>query len=115
MRQRLVAVGTLVAAAGATIVTALSGTPRTLPAVSLGSPVLLHAERVVALVLAFVVLAAVIDRALRGELPIEFRGMKYADKAATEDLAELSSEALATLAESVDKLDERLASLEAGR
>jgi hypothetical protein len=55
--RRLLVASVAVLVAAAVVVSVAEGTPRTLPGVALGSPVLLHAERMLALV--GVVIAAV--------------------------------------------------------
>lgn len=115
MRQRVTGLGTAAVVLGSVLATLLAGTPESLPAVALDSAVVLHAERVVALALASVVVAALLDRGFHGELPAEFRGVKYAERTASQELAESSGEALVALADEVHDLSQRLAAVEGQR
>lgn len=96
----------------AVVVSVAAGFPDRLPAIALGSCVVLAAERVAALMIVFVVVAVIIDRGQRGDLPIEFRGVKYADREATDQLAQKTSQAIVALADSVDDLAMRLDAVE---
>jgi hypothetical protein len=99
-------------------ITVVEGTPSQLPGVALGSPVLLHAERTLALVVTAVATLSVVVRAARGRLPIELSttGLRYesdtAEDVATavadqqEQLDDLT-DALAALAERLDTLSEQ--------
>ena len=99
---------------GALIVSIAAGLPDRLPAVALGSGFLLHAERVAGLMIVFVVVAVIVDRGYRGDLPLEFRGVKYADRENTEQLAQRTSRAIVALADDVDDLKLRLGAVEEG-
>ncbi len=115
MRQRVIGLGTAAVVLGSALATLLAGTPEPLPAVALDSSVVLHAERVAVLTLASVVLAAILDCGFQGELPVEVRGMQYAERSASQELAESSGEALETVAEAVQDLSQRLAAIEGER
>jgi hypothetical protein len=68
-------------------VTLIGGSPRALPGVALGSPVLLRAERTLALFAIVVALLSIVRQAARGRLPIELStsGLRY-EAEGTEDL-----------------------------
>ena len=68
--RRLLAASVAVLVAAAMVVSVAEGTARTLPGVALGSPVLLHAERVLVLVGVVIAAASVLAQAARGRLPI---------------------------------------------
>jgi hypothetical protein len=71
-RERLRrALGTVGLAIVAVSVSLGEGTPLALPGVALGSPVLLHAERALALVAIVIAALSVLAQAARGRLPIE--------------------------------------------
>ena len=72
-------------------------TPDPLPAVALGSVVLLHLERALVLLAGFFFVMVVVVRTWRGELPVELsgRGLKYA----VQELQESTKDALDALAE----------------
>ena len=104
-----------VALAVAVLVTLLEGTPRALPAVALGSEVLLHALRASALFAIAFVLATVLSRASAGRLPTELStsGIGYTaeeTRKTTETLAELQEQVddhqatIDRLAERIDRL-----------
>jgi len=65
-------------------VSLIEGSPRALPGVALGSPVLLHAERVLALVGVVIAALSVLVQAARGRLPVELStsGLRYEAEAA---------------------------------
>jgi hypothetical protein len=96
-----------VAAAGgalaAAVVTCVTSLPAPLPAIALGSDVLLHVERGLATLGGYLVLLVVLSRAWNGQLPTEFstQGLKYASDRTFQglDLAE---------AEAARARDERL-------
>jgi hypothetical protein len=102
--------------AAAIAVTAAEGTPAKLPAVALGSPIVLHAVRVGALFAIGVAIATVLARAGAGRLPSELTttGIGYTAEETLETTAALSElqeqvdaqqAALDRLAEQIDKLD----------
>jgi hypothetical protein len=66
----------------ALVASLIAGAPTKLPSAALGSDVVLHAERIVAILAAYLLLALVIARSWRGQLPVELsgRGVKYADE-----------------------------------
>jgi hypothetical protein len=68
-------------AVAAVIVTCLAGTPAPLPDVALGSAILLHVERTVALLSGSVVVLILITKAWSGQLPTEMstQGFRYAE------------------------------------
>lgn len=107
-RSTVVRVGTIAAFAVAVGVCAAAKPPTALPSIALGSTVVLAAERVTALMIAFVLLAVILDRGMRGDLPIELRGVKYADREAADELARKTSQALLELADAIEALDARL-------
>lgn len=81
-----VRVATLSLALAAAVAPALMDTPRRLPAVALGSELLLYAERGFALFLVLLFVMVVVTRGWKGELPIALsqRGAEWAD--ATRDV-----------------------------
>ena len=93
-------------------VTCLAGTPSPLPATALGSVILLHVERTVALLGGYRVLLMVITRAWSGQLPnaVSTQGLHH------QDVPELADTALrevdriraevATLRKRVERLEE---------
>ena len=94
-------------------VTLIEGRPRHLPGVALGSPVLLHAERALALFAVTVAMLSIGVQAARGRLPIELStsGLRYeaetADRAAAAvaELQEQYDDLLAVVDELADRLD----------
>jgi hypothetical protein len=90
----------------------VEGAPRALPGIALGSTVLLHAERALALVAIVITALSVLARAANGRLPIELStsGLRYeaeaADRAAVA-AAELQAQ-LDDLMVIVDALADRL-------
>jgi hypothetical protein len=82
-------------------VTVGEGAPDHLPGVALGSPVLLHAERTLALVAVAIAVLSMLAQAARGRLPIELStsGLRYEAEA-----AEDAATAAADLQEQVDDL-----------
>lgn len=93
-------------------VTLLEGTPATLPAVALGSDVLLHALRAGALFAVVFILATVLSRASAGRLPSELStsGIGYTaeeTRKTTETLAELQEQVDDHQA-TIDRLAERI-------
>jgi hypothetical protein len=103
-------IGTLVACVAITLI---EGRPRQLPGVALGSPVLLHAERALALTSVVVAMLSIGAQAARGRLPIEMStsGLRYeaetADRAAAAvaELQEQYDDLLAVVDELADRLD----------
>ena len=84
-----------------TTVSLIEGTPHQLPGVALGSPVLLHAQRALALLAVTAAALTILVQATRGRLPIELttRGLRYEAEAADDAAA-----AAADLQEQVDDL-----------
>jgi hypothetical protein len=101
------AVGAVVLAIVAVCVSLGEGTPHALPGVALGSPVLLHAERALALVAVVIAALSVLARAARGRLPIELStsGLRYE--------AEAADDAATAVAQLQDQLDELVAIVDA--
>jgi len=96
----------------AVLVSLLEGTPERLPAVALGSDVLLHALRASALFAIVFVLATVLSRASAGRLPTELSttGIGYTaeeTRKTTETLAELQEQVDDHQA-TIDRLAERI-------
>jgi hypothetical protein len=106
-RRRILGVSIAVLLMTAVCVSVLEGTPRTLPGVALGSPVLLHAERALALVAVVIAAASVLVQAGRGRLPVELTttGLRY-EAAAADDTA-------AAVAQLQDQLDDLVAIVDA--
>ena len=107
MTRRALAGG--VAATTVTVlVTIVEGTPGQLPGVALGSTILLHAERVLALLAVAVAAASVVVQAARGRLPVELStsGLRYEAEAADNTAA-----AMAELQEQFDELVEIVGTL----
>ncbi len=100
MSRRLLAT-VLVLLFACVAVTLFEGRPRQLPGVALGSAVLLHAERSLALVAVVVAMLSVGVRAARGRPPIELStsGLRYEAEAADDAAA-----AVAQLQEQCDDL-----------
>jgi hypothetical protein len=100
MTRRALA-GTVAVAIIALVVSILEGTPAHLPGVALGSPILLHAERALALLAVTVAVASIVVQAARGRLPIELStsGLRYEAEAADNTAA-----AMAELQEQFDDL-----------
>ena len=113
MKRRVLAIAALAALAVCVTVTLIEGRPRHLPGVALGSPVLLHAERALALFAVTVAMLSVGVQAARGRLPIELStsGLRYeaeaADRAAAAvaELQEQYDDLLAVVDELADRLD----------
>ena len=76
--------GAMLAVVASVAVTVIEGTPRHLPGVALGSPVLLHAERALALLAVTVAAFSILVQVARGRLPIELStsGLRYEAEAA---------------------------------
>jgi hypothetical protein len=101
----------LALALGASLVT---GVPEQLPGVALGSPVVLHAERALAIFAASLLVLVVLVRAFQGMLPTELsgRGVKYAQREATEEIRDTTAAALEGLQTAQPELAARVDSLE---
>jgi hypothetical protein len=112
MRRRLLAAAAVVVVLACVAVSLIEGGPHRLPGVALGSAVLLHAERTLALLAVTVAALSIAMRAARGRLPIELStsGLRYeaetADAAATA-VAQLQDQ-FDDLVAIVDALAERL-------
>jgi hypothetical protein len=100
MTRRALA-GTVAVAIVALFVSILEGAPAHLPGVAMGSPILLHAERALALLAVTVAVASIVVQAARGRLPIELStsGLRYEAEAADNTAA-----AMAELQEQFDDL-----------
>ena len=107
MTRRALA-GGVVATTVALLVTIVEGTPGHLPGVALGSTILLHAERALALLAVTVAAAAIVVQAARGRLPVELStsGLRYEAEAADNTAA-----AMAELQEQFDELVEIMGAL----
>ena len=96
-------------------VSVIEGTPRQLPGVALGSAVLLHAERALALLAVTVAALSILVQAARGRLPIELStsGLRYEAEAADDAAAAVVDlqEQLDDLGRLVEALAERLDAL----
>jgi hypothetical protein len=79
MRHHLLRTAITLGAAGAVAVTVFAGTPEQLPDIALGSTVLLHLERVVAMLGSYAFVLVMVTRGWGGELPAELstQGLKY--------------------------------------
>jgi hypothetical protein len=108
MRPWLVGAAVIALAVTAILASVAEGTPARLPGVSLGSAVLLHAERVLALVAVVIAGLSVVLRAARGRLPVELStsGLRY-EAAAADDAAA----AVADLQEQLNDLETTIAAL----
>lgn len=108
MRPWLLGAAVIALAATAIVASLAEGTPARLPGVSLGSAVLLHAERVLALVAVVIAALSVVLRAARGRLPVELStsGLRYEAEAADDAAA-----AVADLQEQFDDLEATIAAL----
>jgi hypothetical protein len=106
-KWRLLAASVAVLVVAADCVSVAEGTPRMLPGVALGSPVLLHAERVLALVGVVVAAVSVLAQAARGRLPIELSttGLRYE--------AEAADDTAAAVAQLQDQFDDLVATVDA--
>ena len=93
--------GATLAVIACVAVTLIEGMPRHLPGVALGSPVLLHGERALALLAVTVAVVSILVQVARGRLPIELStsGLRYEAEAADDAAA-----AVAKLQEQVDDL-----------
>lgn len=90
------------------------GIPKSLPGVALGSPALLYAERTVAFFAALLLALVVLVRAFQGRLPSELsgRGVKYAEREATEEIRDTTATALEGLEVAYRELATRVEALE---
>jgi hypothetical protein len=106
-RRAIGATATVALAIVAVCVSLIEGAPQALPGVALGSPVLLHAERALALVAIVIAELSVLARAARGRLPIELStsGLRYE--------AEATDEAAAAVAQLQEQFDELVALVDA--
>lgn len=111
MSRRLLTLVLVLLAASVTS-TLAEGRPRHLPGIALGSPVLLHAERTLALVAVIVATLSIGIQAARGRLPIELStaGLRYEAEASDRAAVAVSrlQEQFDDLVELVDELAERL-------
>jgi hypothetical protein len=113
MRRRLVAGTVLALLVACVVATLIEGCPRRLPGVALGSPVLLHAERALALLAVIVAALSIGVQAARGRLPIELStsGLRYEAEAADDaaaavvQLQEQFDDLVAIVDELADRLD----------
>ena len=107
MSRRVLAVAVVGALVACVAITLVEGRPRHLPGVALGSPVLLHAERALALSAVVVAIASIGVQAARGRLPIELStsGLRYE--------AEAADRAAAAVTELQDQYDDLLAVVDA--
>lgn len=108
MKLHMLGMVAIAVAVGATLVSVLEGTPLRLPGVALGSTVLLHAERALALFAVLIAASSVVLQAARGRLPIEFStsGLRYEAEAADDAAA-----AVAELQAQFDDLEATTAAL----
>ena len=108
MRSHVLGLVAITVAVGATLVSVLEGTPTQLPGVALGSTVLLHGERALALFAVAIAALSVVLQAARGRLPVEFStsGLRYEAEAA-DDMAA----AVADLQAQFDDLEATTAAL----
>jgi hypothetical protein len=105
----VVAAGVLVACLAVSL---LEGQPRHAPGVALGSVVLLHAERTLALLAVTVAALSIVMHAARGSLPVKLStsGLRYEAEAADDAAAAVAQlqEQFDDLVAIVDALAERL-------
>jgi hypothetical protein len=92
MKPHVLGIVAIAVAVGATLVSALGGTPAQLPGVALGSTVLLHGERALALFAVVIAALSVVLQAARGRLPVEFStsGLRYEAEAVDDAAAAVS-------------------------
>jgi hypothetical protein len=113
MSRRLLIFAVLGVLVACVTVTVVEGRPRRLPGVALGSPVVLHAERTLALLALLVAIVSIAAQAARGRLPVELStsGLRYeaeaADRAAVAvtELQEQYDDLLAVVEALADRLD----------
>ena len=108
MNPRVLGGVALAVAVAAILVSLAEGTPERLPGVALGSTVLVHAERALALFAVVIAALSVVLQATRGRLPVEFStsGLRYEAEAA-DDMAA----AVADLQAQLDDLESTTAAL----
>ena len=101
MSRRPLAVAVFGALVACIAVTLIEGRPRQLPGVALGSAVLLHAERALALMAVIVATLSIGVQGARGRLPVELStsGLRYEAEA-----ADRAAAAVAELQEQYDDL-----------
>jgi hypothetical protein len=99
---------TVAVAIVALVATIIEGMPARLPGVALGSPILLHAERALALLAVAAATASIVVQAARGRVPIELStsGLRYEAEAADSTAA-----AMVELQEQFDELVEIVGAL----
>ena len=113
MSRRAPVAGAAAAVVIAAVASLAEGPPHRLPGVALGSPVLLHAERTLALVALVVATLTIVVRAAGGRLPVELStsGLRYeADAvddaaAAVADLQDQLDDVAATVVAVAERLD----------
>jgi cytochrome b561 len=108
MRARVLGVAVLTLALATLVVSFSEGTPARLPGIALGSAVLLHAERGLALLGVAIAALGVVMQAARGRLPIEVStsGLRY-----EADAADTAAAAVTDLQEQLDDLEATIAAL----
>lgn len=104
---------TTAALVASVVATVVIGSPSKLPSVALGSSLVLHVERTIALFVAYLLVAVVLVRAWEGRLPDEIsgRGLKYATqelKAETHDALDALAEHAAATTEQIERLQVEL-------
>jgi hypothetical protein len=94
---------------GAVVATAVAGSPAAVPQIALGSTVLFHLERILALFGTYVAILVLAIRGWSGQLPTEVsaQGLKYAEAA-----AEATAGGLDRAADEFDELLRRVEALE---
>ncbi|MDQ3721743.1 MAG: hypothetical protein M3376_01450 [Actinomycetota bacterium] len=108
MKRWAFTAGVVTVAAVAIVVSAVEGVPHPVPGIALGSQVLLHAERALALLGIVIAAQSVLIQAARGRLPVELStsGLRYEAEAADDAAA-----AVTELQEQLDDLQETVAAL----
>ena len=98
---------TLAAFVASFVVSSLGGTPKKLPNTALDSTLLFVVERGLLLFAVYLVVAVVIQRSWKGELPSEFsgQGLKYSVSEVKDATADFRDETLTTLDELTDAGD----------
>lgn len=101
MRAQALRVGAAALMVVSIAATVGEGTPGRLPGIALDLPVLLHAERALALIAVVIAAVSILVRAAQGRLPVELStgGMRYEAEA-----AEDAATAVADLQEQLDDL-----------
>jgi hypothetical protein len=104
--ERAVRLSAIAAFTAALATTALSGIPRPLPGIAMGSTSLFYIERGVIVFAVLVVAVSLLARGLRGELPsqVSTTGLTYPES--LERAVSSSDEAISALAARLDRLDE---------